>query len=100
VIWALSQQVLELVRCSLTDDDLPVLCKGFADARCRVRVLLLSGNIDLGDRGAAGEQSINTSSASFVGVDHFGTAVLMTTATNLGSLGRWRVDKTKLIRKK
>lgn len=47
-------QVLELSRCSIADSDMAVLCKGLADARCRIRVLILSNNIDLRDQGATG----------------------------------------------
>ncbi|CAN0391217.1 unnamed protein product [Ectocarpus sp. 12 AP-2014] len=43
--------VLELSRCSVTDADLSIISKGLVDARCRLRVLQLSGNIDLRDRG-------------------------------------------------
>ena len=47
-------QVLELSRCSIADGDVAVLCKGLADARCRIRLVLLSNNVDLRDRGATG----------------------------------------------
>lgn len=47
-------QVLELSRCSIADSDMAVLCKGLADTRCRIRLVLLSYNVDLRDRGATG----------------------------------------------
>ena len=55
----LAIQVLELCRCSIADGDMTVLCKGLADARCRIRLLLLSNNVDLRDRGATGRPKIS-----------------------------------------
>ncbi|CAN0540918.1 unnamed protein product [Ectocarpus sp. 8 AP-2014] len=53
------RQVLELSRCSVTDGDLSIISKGLVDARCRLRVLQLSGNIDLRDRGVNGASHIS-----------------------------------------
>lgn len=47
-------QVLDISDCAITDADVSVMCRGLADARCRLRVLRLSGNVDISDRGASG----------------------------------------------
>lgn len=46
--------MLDISDCAVTDTDVSVMCRGLADARCRLRVLRLAGNVDLSDRGANG----------------------------------------------